>query len=221
MIKRYMYLFSGLFLCALGMVMTINAELGYAPWDVFHKGLSNIFHTTIGTSNIITGIVILLVQVIFGEKPGIGTLCNMILIGVFMNIIMSSGLIPVFNSFTPSLIMMIIGMIILGIGTYFYIASQLGAGPRDSLMIMFIKKTNKSVRFVKNSMEITILIIGYLLGGPVGIGTLIMSVGMGYILQFIFKIFKFDTREVRHRLIDEDIRALKNIVFNSRKKANS
>ena len=211
MIKRYVRLMFGLFLCALGIVMTINADLGYAPWDVLHKGLSNILNTTMGNANIVIGVIVLVIDSMLGEKAGIGTLCNMILIGIFMNIIMGSNVIPMFDSFIPSLLMMVVGMFITSVGMYFYIGSELGAGPRDELMIAFIRKTNKSVRFVKNSIEITVLLVGYLLGGSVGIGTVIMSFGMGYVIQFVFDILKFDTTKVHHRLIDEDIKYLKKL----------
>ena len=133
MAVRYFRLFIGLFICAIGIVMTINADLGYSPWDVFHKGLGNILGTSIGTSNIIVGVFIVIIEVTMDQKPGIGTLCNMALIGVFMNIIMNNNLLPTFDNLYANILMIFIGMIVIGIGSYLYLGSGFGAGPRDGL----------------------------------------------------------------------------------------
>ena len=93
MAVRYFRLFIGLFFCAIGIVITINANLGYSPWDVLHQGIGNILNTTIGTANIIVGVLIVSIEIIMGQRPGIGTFLNMSLIGVFMNIIMNNDLI--------------------------------------------------------------------------------------------------------------------------------
>ncbi|AFS77837.1 hypothetical protein DUF161 [Gottschalkia acidurici 9a] len=206
---NFIKLFIGLFLCALGIVMTINANLGLAPWDVFHKGISNILGTTIGQSNIIIGVFIVILDSLLGEKIGWGTLCNMFFVGIFMDFITSTSLISVMDTFTQGVIMILVGMFISGVASYLYISSGMGAGPRDGLMVALVKKTNKSVRFVRNSIEISVLTVGYVLGGFAGIGTLIISLGMGYFVQLAFKIFKFDVKKVKHRLIVDDIKALK------------
>ncbi len=212
MTVRYFRLFLGLFLCAIGIVMTINANLGYAPWDVFHQGIGNIIGIKIGTANIITGVVIVSIEVIMGQRPGIGTVFNMFLIGVFMNIIMNNNLLPVLDNIIARIIMIFIGMIILGIGSYLYIGSGFGAGPRDGFMILILKKTNKSLRFIRNSMEITALIVGYFLGGPVGIGTIIMSFGLGPSVQLVFNMFNFDAKGVEHRQLSDEVRAFRNLL---------
>ena len=212
MTVRYFRLFLGLFLCAIGIVMTINANLGYAPWDVFHQGIGNIIGIKIGTANILTGIVIVGVEVMMGQRPGVGTLCNMSLIGVFMNIIMTNNLLPILDNVIARIIMIFIGMIIMGIGSYLYIGSGFGAGPRDGFMILLLKKTNKSVRFIRNSIEITALIVGYFLGGPVGIGTIIMSFGLGPSVQLVFNMFNFDAKEVKHRQLGDEFKSLKNLI---------
>ena len=201
-------LFTGLFLYAVGIVMTINANLGLSPWDVFHQGISKIAHITMGQASIAVGVVIIILDSILGERLGIGTLCNMLFIGLFMDFLMLNHLIPVFQNVIPGLIMMLLGMFIIGVASVFYIGAGLGAGPRDALMVALTKKTNKSVRFIRNCIEISALIIGYLLGGFLGIGTLIMSLAGGYFLQFAFKIFRFNVRIIKHRFIDEDIKFL-------------
>ncbi|WZL73311.1 hypothetical protein QBE52_00810 [Clostridiaceae bacterium 35-E11] len=216
-------LFIGLFLYAVGIVMTINANLGLAPWDVFHQGLSNIFHITMGQASIGAGIVLVALDSMFGEKLGWGTLGNMVFIGLFMDFLMLNHLIPIFEGFLPSLIMMLLGMFIIGVASYFYIGAGLGSGPRDGLMIALTKKTNKSVGFIRNCIEVAVLIIGYMLGGFVGIGTLITALTVGYFIQFAFKIFKFDVSQVEHKFIDEDIKFVQQVFFKPkiRKKDNT
>lgn len=202
----FIRLFAGLFICAVGLVMTINANLGLSPWDVFHQGISKVANITMGKANIIVGMTVLILDIILGIRIGWGTISNMLFIGTFIDFLMLNHLIPVFKGFVPSIVMMLVGMLLLGIGSYLYIGAGLGAGPRDGLMVALTKKTNKSVRFVRNSIESIVLFMGYMLGGYVGFGTLIMALTIGYFIQFTFKIFKFDVKKVEHRYIDDDIR---------------
>lgn len=208
-ILRIIRLFIGYFVCAVGMVMTINANIGVSPWDVFHQGLGNIFNLPIGRASIIAGLIITIIDIFLGQNIGWGTIFNMIVIGIFVDFLMFNKLIPIFNSFFPSLLMMLLGMLVLGYGCYIYIGAGFGAGPRDGLMVALTKKTNKSVRFVKNSVEILATVVGYLLGGSVGIGTAIMSIAGGYFFQFAFKTVNFDVSQVEHRYISDDIRFIK------------
>ena len=207
-LKRVAKLFLGLFLYALGIVMTINANLGLAPWDVFHQGLSKNIGITMGQASIFVGIVLVILDSLLGEKLGWGTLSNMTFIGIFLDILMLNHLVPVFQSAVPSFIMMLLGMSTIGVASYYYISAGLGAGPRDGLMVALTKRTNKSVRFLRNCIELSVLAIGYILGGSVGIGTVIMALSTGYFVQLAFKLFKFNLRESKHRFVDEDIKYL-------------
>ena len=186
-ILRIIRLFIGYFVCAVGMVMTINANIGVSPWDVFHQGLGNIFNLPIGRASIIAGLIITIIDIFLGQNIGWGTIFNMIVIGIFVDFLMFNKLIPIFNSFFPSLLMMLLGMLVLGYGCYIYIGAGFGAGPRDGLMVALTKKTKRSVRFVKNSVEILATVVGYLLGGSVGIGTAIMSIAGGYFFPICFQ----------------------------------
>ena len=212
LVKSIARLFLGYFVCAIGIVMTINANLGLAPWDVFHQGLSNVFGITIGKAHIIAGLTILVISSLLKEKVGWGTLFNMIFVGTFVDFLMFNHLIPIFDSFILSFIMMLLGMLVLGFGCYLYISVGWGSGPRDGLMIALVKKAKKSVRLIKNSQEIIAVIIGYLLGGSVGIGTLVMAITGGYFMQFAFKVCKFDVNRIQHRFIDDDIRYIKEVL---------
>lgn len=208
-VLRLIRLFAGYFLYALGIVMAINANLGIAPWDVLNQGIGNVLNISIGKASIFVGFVIVLVDIYFGENIGWGTVFNMIFVGIFIDILMINNLVPRFDSFLPSLLMILVGLLIIGFACFFYIGAGLGIGPRDGLMVALTKKTKKSVKFVKNTIEITVLVVGYLLGGSVGIGTAIMSICGGYFFEFVFRLVKFDVTEVKHRYIADDIRFIK------------
>lgn len=212
-------LFLGLFLYAVGIVLTINANLGLSPWDVFHQGVSKNLGITMGQASIAVGFIFIILDWILGEKVGLGTICNMLFIGTFMDFLMLNNLIPIFNNLFAQIIMIILGMFIIGAASYFYIGAGLGSGPRDGLMVALTKRTKKSVSFIRNSIEFSVLTIGYILGGTVGIGTLIMVFALGYLVQLAFKLFKFDVKKVQHRFIDDYIRTLKESI--AEKKENT
>ncbi len=208
-IIRLIKLILGLFLFAVGIVMTLNANLGVAPWDVFHQGLSRVTGITIGQANIAVGLLIVILDVVLGQDIGWGTISNMILIGTFIDILMLNNLIPTFNSFFPSLIMLILGIVLEGYGCWIYLLAQLGAGPRDGLMVILTKRTGKSVQFNKSMTELGAVIVGYFLGGSLGLGTVIMAFLGGPIFQWVFKTVNFNVKDVEHRFIQDDIKYLK------------
>lgn len=205
-------LFLGLFLYAAGVVLTINANLGLSPWQVFHQGVSKHLGITMGQASIAVGFIFIILDWILGEKVGLGTICNMLFIGTFMDFLMLNNLIPIFNNLFAQIFMIILGMFLMGVASCFYIGAGLGSGPRDGLMVALTKRTKKSVSFIRNSIEFSVLTIGYILGGAIGIGTLIMVFTLGYLVQLAFKLFKFDVKKVQHRFIDDYIRALKEAI---------
>jgi uncharacterized membrane protein YczE len=209
---RTFKLFLGLFLYALGIVMTINANVGLSPWDVFHQGLAKNMNITMGQASISVGILIVIINYVLGEKIGWGTLSNMFFIGIFMDILMINNLVPVFDNIILKIIMMLLGMFVIGTASFLYISVGLGSGPRDGLMIALTKRTGKSVRLIRNCIEITVLAIGIVLGGKVGIGTPIMAFMIGPTVQFAFKIYRFQVSTVKHRFIDEDIKFIKELM---------
>lgn len=209
-ISTMVRLFFGLFLYALGLVLAINSNIGLSPWDVFGQGISKTLNITMGHATISVGFVIILINFILGEKIGWGTIFNMIFIGEFMDLLMLNRLIPISTNLIVSVMMMLCGVMVIALATFLYIGAELGAGPRDGLMVALTRKTNKSVRVVRSIIEISALAIGYLLGGFVGIGTLIMAFSVGHAVQFIFKLFKFDVSKVKHRYIVDDILFVKN-----------
>lgn len=208
-VKQFLQLSIGLILFGIGVSMTIEAGLGVAPWDVFHHGLSLTTGITMGQASIIVGMLVVVLDIVFGQNIGWGTVLNMILIGATMDVIMLNNLLPNFESFLPNLIMLILGIFVEGYGCYLYVSVGYGAGPRDGLMVALAKRTGKSVRLVKSSIEVFAVTAGYILGGHLGLGTLIMALFGGVIFQFAFKTVNFDIKSVEHRFIKDDIEWLK------------
>lgn len=194
------------FLCAMGIVLTINVKLGLAPWDVFHSGVSKLINITMGQANIAVGIVVIIINSILGEKLGWATLLNVVAVGIFIDILMFNNLIPLFEGLALRIIMMILGLILIGLGTYLYLSVGWGAGPRDGLMVAVSKKTKKPVGLIRSSIELIALTIGYILGGTVGGGTIVTAFLIGPIIQIIFRIFKFDVNKIEHKFIGQNVK---------------
>ena len=207
---RIFQLIFGIFICAFGIVVTINANIGYAPWDVFHVGFSKTTGVSIGNVVIIIGIIIVILSIFLGEKFGIGTIFNMIFIGVFLDIIISLHIIPIASNVLLGISMLIIGLFILAVGTYFYMKSMLGAGPRDSLMIVLTRKTGLPIGVCRSTIEILAVFVGWKLGGMVGIGTILAAFTIGFWIQLTFRLFKFDVTEIKHETIEHTYKMIFN-----------
>lgn len=205
---RLLRLIWGLFLYALGIVVTMNAHIGYAPWDVFHVGFAKMIGMSIGTASIITGVIIGIITVFLGEKLGLGTILNMVLIGVFLDVLLGFHIIPVANNYLFGIIMMIVGLFIISLASYFYIGSAFGAGPRDSLMVALTRKTGLPVGVCRGTIELLAVLVGWRLGGMLGIGTIISAFVIGFCVQATFKLLKFDATEVNHETLDRTFKML-------------
>ena len=195
-LKRIARLFTGLFLYAVGVVLTIHANIGYAPWDVFHAGLAKTMGISIGVSSIIVGVILVAIAALFKEKIGLGTVLSMVLIGVFVDIIMAVNIIPLAEGFIFCIIMLTAGLYVIALASYFYMGSGFGAGPRDSIMVLLMRKTSWTVGVCRAAVEISAVVIGFLLGGMVGIGTIISAFGIGFCIQSTFSLLKFDAADV-------------------------
>ncbi|AOY78068.1 YczE/YyaS/YitT family protein [Clostridium formicaceticum] len=210
---RLLRLICGLFLYALGIVVTMNAHMGYAPWDVFHVGFAKTIGISIGTVSIITGVIIGIITVLLGEKLGLGTILNMVLIGVFIDMLLGFHIIPVASNFMFGIIMLIVGLFIIALASYFYIESAFGAGPRDSLMFALTRKTGLPVGVCRGTIELLAVFVGWRLGGMIGIGTIISAFVIGFCVQTTFKLLKFDATEIKHETLDQTYKTL----FNNKK----
>lgn len=192
----------GLFLYAAGIYLAVQAAIGLAPWDVFAQGLALVAGVSLGTMTVLSGVAILVLVVILKEKIGIGTILNTILIGVFLDMLLWLDLVPTSDNFIVSLVMLLLGQVVISFGSYFYIGAGLGCGPRDSLMVALGKRLPKlPIGVVRGALEGLVLLIGWLLGGTVGLGTVIAAFGIGAIIQGVFTLMKFNVTAVAHESV--------------------
>lgn len=205
---RLLRLIVGLFLYSLGIVITICANIGYAPWDVFHAGLANTIGINIGTASIIIGVIIVVTTLLLGEKVGLGSILNMILIGLFIDALLSINLIPEADNFVIGIIMLIAGLFVIAFASYFYINSAFGAGPRDSLMVALTRITKLPVGICRGVIEVLAVLAGWRLGGMVGAGTVISALAIGVCIQITFKLLKFDAAKVKHETLDQTLKTV-------------
>jgi len=174
----------GMMIMALGVAMTIKGQrLGIGPWDVLHVGLYNNLGLSIGSWNIITGLLIILIVSIFArEFPKLGTWINIVVIGLFIDLF--NWLLPEFTTLFGQTIILVIGIIVMGFGAGIYVSPNLGAGPRDSLMLLIVDKFNFRIKYVRTIIEVLVAVLGWALGGPVGIGTVVIALLIGQIIHF-------------------------------------
>ena len=183
--RRLPQLLGGLVLYGISMAMLVRANLGLDPWDVLHQGLSHYLPLSFGTVTIIVGAVVLLLWIPLWQKPGLGTVSNVIVIGLAADL--GLWLISPPDDLVVRVLMMVSAVVLNGMAGAIYIGSQLGPGPRDGLMTGLAARTGRSLRLVRVSIEVTVLIIGVLLGGTVGIGTVLYAVAIGPLVQFFLR----------------------------------
>ncbi|HOE89651.1 MAG TPA: hypothetical protein PLF67_06260 [Sphaerochaeta sp.] len=209
-IRKLIKVFLGIILYALGVVITIEARIGFSPWEVFHAGLANVLNLQIGTISIGVGLILITITTIFGEKIGMATVLNIIFVGLTVNLILNAEIIPTSKRFSFSIIQMTVGLFIMVFATYLYLSTGLGAGPRDAFMVLINRKTGIKVGIVRSLIEITVTILGALMGGLFGWGTIMAAVIIGIALQTVFRIFKFDPRTVEHEDIKTTLTSMLN-----------
>ena len=168
------------------MAMMVRAELGLDPWDVFHQGLALRTPMSIGVASAVVGVAVLLAWIPLRNRPGVGTVANVIVIAVTVDAGMAILHVP---TSLPARIAMMVGAIVLNaISTVLYIGAGLGPGPRDGLMTGLVRRTGRSVRLVRTTIEVTVVSVGWLLGGTVGVGTVLYAFGIGPLVQFFVRI---------------------------------
>ena len=175
--STFFFLCFGLTLFGLGEGLLIVSFTGASPWSVLAQGFSLNVNLSIGTITLLVSIAVLILWIPLGQRPGMGTIFNALIIALMIDVCIK--FVPTPSNFLHQLILAIISVITVGIGGGIYLVSNLGAGPRDGLMIGLQKKTNLPIAFVRASLEITVVSIGWYLGGTVGIGTLLFAFGIG------------------------------------------
>ena len=218
--KRIFIVTFGLVFAAYGVGLTVTAELGVSPWDVFSQGvalkLSELLGTEVmmGTITQITAALVILVDIALKEKIGVATIIDTCIFGGALNFFLRHNMLPYPETFAVRFICMLLGYIIWGLGIYIYMKPALGAGPKDALFVIFAKR-KIPVAIAKNSIEAVVFVIGWVLGGTIGIGTVVAVFAMGYIIEFWFKVFSFDVTTVKNESIFETARNIKNLMVKS------
>jgi uncharacterized membrane protein YczE len=187
-VARGVWLVSGLFLCALGILSFLEARLGLPPWDVLHQGIARHTLLSFGGANEAVGVIVLFVAWTLGARVWIGTVSNAVLIGLFIILLEPLHAVQSLAHWPlgARIALLILGLACFGVGSAFYIGANLGAGPRDSLMLVGSHRTGIRIGATRAMLEISVLLVGFLLGGTVGVGTLVFAALIGPTVEASF-----------------------------------
>jgi uncharacterized membrane protein YczE len=191
-IKPIGRLLLGLYLVGLGLAMMIHTGLGVPPWDVLSQGVQVQTGWSFGFSAIVISAIVLLLWIPIKQQPGIGTVINAIMIGPFADL--NEPLMPELDGWLANLLWMVLGLFAVALGAGLYISANLGAGPRDGLMVGLTRVSGWPFWIIRTIGESLVLLTGWLLGGTVGIGTALFAVAIGYLMQMSMKMFGFDPK---------------------------
>jgi len=175
--RRLTQLYVGLVLFGVSMALLVEARLGVMPWDVLHQGLARRSGLTLGTITVIVGVVVLLMWVPLRERPGLGTVSNVLVIGVSVDAALV--LLPTPDAVWARAVLAVAGIVLNAVATALYIGARFGPGPRDGLMTGLVRRTGASVGLVKTSIEVGVVAAGWLLGGTVGVATVVFALTVG------------------------------------------
>lgn len=194
LVERLVRCVLGLALFGFGITLFVRAGLGLAPWDVFHLGVADNLDLSLGVVIIMVGFLLLLVWIPLSQRPGVGTVLNAVEIGMVVNL--TKPLVGEAEALVVQMLMVVSGLLVVGLGSALYIGAGLGSGPRDGLMMGISGRTwgnrRVSIRTARTAVEASVLAAGFVLGGPVGVGTVAFMVGIGPLVQFLLPYF--DTR---------------------------
>jgi uncharacterized membrane protein YczE len=191
-VARSISLVFGLLLFALGVVFILESELGLSPWDVLNQGIAKHTPLSFGMANVAVGLTVLALGWALGGRPGVGTVANAVLVGTFIQGLTS---IDAVSSLSDSgldvrIPLLLIGVTLIGPASAFYIGADLGAGPRDTLMLVGARRTGRRIGIVRAALELTALAIGIVLGGTFGVGTVLFALGIGPIVEYSFWVLE-------------------------------
>lgn len=192
-------LVAGLVVFGGGVAVMVEAGLGLGPWEALHQGIGNQTGLEIGTVSIILGVPILALWWPLGERPGIGTLANLVLIGSSTNLGLALLPTPPPDATALRVVLMLLGVVTVAVGSALYLSTDLGPGPRDGLMTGLSHRFGWSIRRARTAVEVTVLIIGWALGGSVGLGTVVFALGIGPLVQAALGIVDREDRVGRRR----------------------
>ncbi|MCX4388480.1 hypothetical protein OG777_16280 [Micromonospora peucetia] len=186
--RRLTQLYAGLFLYGVSMALMIDSKLGLDPWNVFHQGLSELTGFSFGTVTIAVGVLVLLLWIPLRQRPGLGTVSNVLVIGLVVDATLA--LLPAAGPLGLRVGMLVAGIVANGAATGLYLGARLGPGPRDGLMTGYVaRRPGRSLRLVRTVIEVAVLALGWLLGGTVGLGTIAYALAIGPLTQVFLGLF--------------------------------
>ncbi|WNI25938.1 hypothetical protein [Streptomyces sp. ITFR-16] len=185
--RRLVQLYAGLALYGASSALLVAAGLGLEPWGVLHQGLAELTGISIGVVSIIVGAVVLLLWVPMRQRPGLGTVSNVFAVGLAMD--GTLALVPEVHGLAARGAVMAAGIVLNGVATGLYITARFGPGPRDGLMTGLHARTGRSVRLVRTAIEVAVVVTGFLLGGSLGVGTVLYALAIGPLAQFFLRVF--------------------------------
>ena len=201
----------GLLIFSLGVHLTIRANLGLAPWDCLGMGISFQTPLNYGLSMTMTSVIILFVDILMKEKIGFGTIIDALLTGNAVQLFNDIDPFPETTNTFVGILIIVAGLALMAIGQYFYMSSAQGCGPRDALLVGLGQRLSRlPIGVVQIILWGTVLLTGWLLGGPVGIGTIVSTFGSGIVMQTVFTFIKFEPRAIEHRSVIDTL----NILYN-------
>ena len=185
--RRLIQLYTGLMLYGVSIALFVRADLGLDPWDVFHQGVSFLLSIKIGQVVILTGVLVLLLWIPLRQRPGLGTISNVIVLGLVADATLA--VVSPVTSLTVRITLLVSAVVMNALATALYIGAGFGAGPRDGLMTGLHARTGWSVRAIRTCMELSVLLIGWLLGGSIGVGTVFYALAIGPLIQLCLPWF--------------------------------
>ncbi len=188
--RRLVQLYVGLWLYGVSLALMVLGNIGLAPWDVLHSGFIRHVPITLGQAVVLFSFVVLVLWIPLREKPGLGTISNALVVG--MSADATLGMFEAPSNLVVQIALMVGGILLCGLATALYIGAQFGRGPRDGLMTGFARRTGLSIRLVRTTLEITVVVLGLLLGGTLGVGTVVFALTIGPITQWLLPIFLID-----------------------------
>lgn len=206
---KCIYASVGLFIFAIGTYFQIQANFGMAPWNALNQGLSMNFPITYGQASILISAIIIVVDLIMREPIGLGTILNAVLIGIGSDICIELGFLPVQDHVIMQTVFLLVGMAIVSFGQFVYIGAGLSAGPRDSLLVGLGKRFPKvSLGNINLVILAVVFACALLLRSPFGLGTIISVVCSGAVMDFVFKLVKFNPKTIKHESLPGTIAAM-------------
>jgi uncharacterized membrane protein YczE len=200
--RRLVQLVVGLTLYGVSMALMLEAALGLDPWDVFHQGLAERIGLSFGTITIIVGAAVLLLWIPLRQRPGIGTVSNVVLVGLAVD--GALALLPSPSALALRITFLVVGIVLNGVATGLYIGARLGPGPRDGLMTGYVAlRPGRSIRLVRTVIEVAVLAVGFLLGGTVGIGTVVYALAIGPLAHVFIPLFTVEPTRPHGRPLAE------------------